>query len=134
MRLQRGHEGDDRSTVRSASFREFTAACRHRLVCLAIWCANKAKEDTAKLILIWWMLFGFIASGYEHSVAGWFHNMIPVTIVGALFVGTAYWFINPLRGSARRRATRSCASWRKSRHKQSWLPQKMARSMSWKRV
>ncbi|MNZ95299.1 Nitrite transporter NirC [compost metagenome] len=91
------------------------------LVCLAIWTSLRAKEDTAKLILIFWMLFAFIASGYEHSIAnmtvlglalllphpetisiaGWFHNMIPVTlgnmVGGALFVGTAYWIISPFR-------------------------------------
>ncbi|WP_435925078.1 formate/nitrite transporter family protein [Paenibacillus sp. DYY-L-2] len=92
------------------------------LVCLALWMANRAKEDIAKLVLIWWCLYAFIASGYEHSVAnmtllslsvllpnhpdtvslaGWFHNMIPVTlgniVGGAVFVGMAYWFISPVR-------------------------------------
>lgn len=92
------------------------------LVCLALWMANRTKEDIAKLVLIWWCLYAFIASGYEHSVAnmtllslsvllpnhpdtitmaGWFHNMIPVTlgniVGGALFVGMAYWFISPVR-------------------------------------
>lgn len=92
------------------------------LVCLAIWMSIRAKEDVAKLILIWWCLFAFIASGYEHSVAnmtllsiatllpnhpetisiaGWLHNMIPVTIGnivgGGLFVGMAYWVISPVR-------------------------------------
>ncbi|GJM68759.1 hypothetical protein HMSSN036_09750 [Paenibacillus macerans] len=63
--------------------------------------ANRSKEDIAKLVLIWWCLYAFIASGYEHSVAnmtllslslllpnhpdtitlaGWLHNMIPVTL------------------------------------------------------
>ncbi|OAB46440.1 formate/nitrite transporter family protein [Paenibacillus antarcticus] len=92
------------------------------LVCLAIWMSMRAKEEVAKLILIWWCLFAFIASGYEHSVAnmtllsiatllpnhpetisvvGWFHNMIPVTlgniVGGGLFVGMAYWVISPVR-------------------------------------
>lgn len=91
------------------------------LVCLAIWTASRTKSDTAKLILIWWMLFAFIASGYEHSVAnmsllslalmlphpevislqGWFHNLIPVTlgniVGGAFFVGTIYTIISPLK-------------------------------------
>jgi len=95
------------------------------LVCLAIWMAARSKEDIAKLVLIWWCLYAFIASGYEHSVAnmtllslswllpnhpdtitlaGWLHNMIPVTlgniIGGALFVGMAYWFISPVRKKA----------------------------------
>ncbi|WP_410514642.1 formate/nitrite transporter family protein [Paenibacillus sp. BR2-3] len=93
------------------------------LVCLALWMSGRAKSETAKLVLIWWCLFAFIASGYEHSVAnmtllsvalilpnhpetitlaGWIHNMIPVTlgniIGGAVFVGMAYWLISPVRG------------------------------------
>ncbi|SCW55416.1 nitrite transporter NirC [Paenibacillus tianmuensis] len=92
------------------------------LVCLALWMAGRAKEDIAKLVLIWWCLYAFIASGYEHSVAnmtllslayllpqhpetisvgGWLNNMIPVTlgniVGGGLFVGLAYWFISPVR-------------------------------------
>lgn len=92
------------------------------LVCLALWMANRTKEDIAKLVLLWWCLYAFIASGYEHSVAnmtllslslllpnhpeaitlaGWVHNMVPVTlgnmVGGAVFVGTAYWFVSPLR-------------------------------------
>ncbi|MBY0204239.1 formate/nitrite transporter family protein [Paenibacillus polysaccharolyticus] len=95
------------------------------LVCLAIWMSARSKEDIAKLVLIWWCLYAFIASGYEHSVAnmtllslawllpnhpdtislaGWFHNMIPVTlgniIGGALFVGMAYWYTSPVRKKA----------------------------------
>jgi len=90
------------------------------LVCLSVWTSMRAKEDTAKLILIFWMLFAFIASGYEHSIAnmtvlslslllkhpdtitiaGWFHNMLPVTlgniVGGAFFVGTIYWLISPV--------------------------------------
>lgn len=92
------------------------------LVCLAIWMSFRAKDDISKLVLIWWCLFAFIASGYEHSVAnmtllslasllpnapevitlgGWLHNMIPVTlgnmVGGILFMGMAYWFISPVR-------------------------------------
>ncbi len=89
------------------------------LVCLAIWMSGKAKEETAKLILIFWCLFGFIGSGFEHSVAnmsllgmgifaphtnesvnwiGFFNNLAPVTlgniVGGALFVAAAYWFVS----------------------------------------
>lgn len=88
------------------------------LVCLAIWTAAKAKEDTAKLILIFWCLFGFIGSGFEHSIAnmtllgmslltphdgqmiswwGFIYNLIPVSlgnvVGGGLFIGATYWFI-----------------------------------------
>lgn len=90
------------------------------LVCMAIWCSSRVKSESAKLILIWWMLYAFIASGYEHSVAnmtvlslalvlphpdtitwaGWFHNMIPATlgniVGGAVFVACVYWVISPV--------------------------------------
>lgn len=39
------------------------------LVCLAIWTSARMKSDTAKCIAIFWCLYAFIASGYEHSVA-----------------------------------------------------------------
>ncbi|NGZ75758.1 formate/nitrite transporter family protein [Saccharibacillus alkalitolerans] len=96
------------------------------LVCLAIWMASRTTNDAAKIMLIWWCLFAFIASGYEHSVAnmtllstalllpghpatitiaGWLHNMIPVTlgniVGGAFFMAAAYWFISPVRKSDR---------------------------------
>src|SRR5262249_19526980 len=39
------------------------------LVCLAIWMAARMTNDTAKCIAIFWCLFAFIGSGFEHSVA-----------------------------------------------------------------
>ena len=39
------------------------------LVCLAIWMSSRMTNDTAKIIGIAWCLFGFVGSGYEHSVA-----------------------------------------------------------------
>jgi nitrite transporter NirC len=39
------------------------------LVCLAIWTSARTTSDSAKCILIFWCLFAFIGSGYEHSVA-----------------------------------------------------------------
>lgn len=87
------------------------------LVCLAVWCSMKLKEEVAKLVMIFWCLFAFITSGFEHSVAnmtllsvslfiphpetvswaGLAANLIPVTlgnmVVGILFVGIAYWYI-----------------------------------------
>lgn len=50
------------------------------LVCLAIWCFFKLKEETAKLVMIFWCLFAFITAGFEHSVA----NMTLLSI--ALFI------------------------------------------------
>ncbi|HVC52106.1 MAG TPA: formate/nitrite transporter family protein [Stellaceae bacterium] len=46
------------------------------LVCLAIWTSARMTNDTAKCIAIFWCLYAFIASGYEHSVA----NMTLLTI------------------------------------------------------
>lgn len=92
------------------------------LVCLAVWCSMKMKEETAKLIMIFWCLFAFITSGFEHSIAnmtllsisllvphpetvtlaGLAANLIPVSLGnmagGILFVGVPYWYI----GNAKR--------------------------------
>ena len=88
------------------------------LVCLAVWCSFKLKEEVAKLIMIFLCLFAFITIGLEHSVAnmtllsislmiphnasvsvgGFMSNLIPVTlgnmVGGIFFVGAAYWFIS----------------------------------------
>ena len=83
------------------------------LVCLAIWMSKKVDSDVARLVVIFWCLFVFIASGFEHSVANmtllsvvYFspagiiglsditYNLTFVTlgniIGGAVFVGMAY--------------------------------------------
>lgn len=86
------------------------------LVCLAVWTTARTTSDAAKCILIFWCLFAFIASGYEHSVAnmtglsigvmgggdptinlaGWFHNLLWATLgnatSGILFMGVGYWY------------------------------------------
>jgi len=92
------------------------------LVCLAIWMAMKAKDETAKLILIFWCLFGFIGAGFEHSIAnmtilglglfiphdpsviswaGFARNLIPVTIGnligGAILIGAMYWYVSNIK-------------------------------------
>jgi nitrite transporter NirC len=78
--------------------------------------AARADSDTAKTIFIFWCLFAFIASGFEHSVAnmtllsiafiadpygsitpaGIAYNLMWVTIGnvigGGLFVALGYWF------------------------------------------
>lgn len=94
------------------------------LVCLAVWLSARLKSETAKIIMIVWCLFAFIASGFEHSIAnltllsialliphgagvslaGFFNNLIPVTLgntlSGAIFVGAAYWFISQPQASS----------------------------------
>jgi nitrite transporter NirC len=92
------------------------------LVCLAVWTSARAKEDTAKLILIWWCLFGFIGSGFEHCVAnmsllgmgaflgvnpavswsGYVNNLIASTlgnIVGGGLLGAVYWYCSQVKAS-----------------------------------
>lgn len=86
------------------------------MVALAMWLAYAAKDITGKILGIWFPIMAFVAMGFEHSVANMFFiptsmfygadvtwgsfiidNLIPVTlgniIGGALFVGTAYWFV-----------------------------------------
>lgn len=82
-------------------------------MCLALW--SRTHSDAAKCIAIFWCLFGFVGSGYEHSVAnmtvllialfsthpdtvtwsGFLYNMFWVSlgnvVAVALFVGAGYW-------------------------------------------
>lgn len=39
------------------------------LVCLGLWMASRTRSDAAKLVVVWWALLAFIASGFEHSIA-----------------------------------------------------------------
>ncbi len=55
------------------------------LVCLGLWMAARTKSDTAKLVVVWWALLAFIASGFEHSVA----NMTTFSI--AALQGSGDW-------------------------------------------
>ena len=86
------------------------------LVCLALWMAARTRSDATKAIVIFWCLFAFIASGFEHSVAnmtllaiallapdhpdtvsvaGMAYNLLWVTIGniigGSVFMGIGYW-------------------------------------------
>ncbi len=88
------------------------------LICLAIWMSQRTKEDIAKIFLIFWCLFAFIASGFEHcvanmtllcvayfsnlhhpivSISGIADNLIPVSlgniVGGAFIIGLIYWYI-----------------------------------------
>ena len=55
------------------------------LVCLALWMAARTRSDGAKLIVLWWALMAFIASGFEHSIA----NMTLFAL--GIFGGDATW-------------------------------------------
>ncbi len=54
----------------------FRAILCNMLVCLAVWCSFKLQSESGKLIMIFWCLFAFITSGFEHSIA----NMTLLTI------------------------------------------------------
>jgi nitrite transporter len=96
----------------------FRAILCNILVCLAVWMAARAKDETAKLALIFWCLFAFIGAGFEHSIAnmtllsiglflphdpaavtwmGFVRNLSVVTagnvVGGAVFMGLPYWFV-----------------------------------------
>lgn len=91
----------------------FRAVLCNMLVCLALWMAARAASDGAKLIVLWWGLLAFIASGFEHSIANmtalslaamtgvsdWSElarNLlytIPGNVVGGAVVGLAYAYV-----------------------------------------
>ncbi len=97
----------------------FLAILCNWLVCLAIWTSARTENDAAKCILIFWCLFAFFASGFEHSVAnmavfsiallgdhpesvslfGMFYNLLFVTlgnlVSGSLFMAGGYWLASP---------------------------------------
>ncbi len=88
-------------------------------VCLGVWMAARVKSETAKILLIWWCMFTFITSGYEHSIAnmcglliglllphsetvswgGYWYNLGLATlgnvVGGAVFVAGLYWVGSP---------------------------------------
>jgi nitrite transporter NirC len=85
------------------------------LVCLALWMSGRMTSDSGKCIAIFWCLFAFIGSGFEHSVAnmtvlsiallsdhpdtitvgGMVYNLVWVTlgniVSGAVIMGVGYW-------------------------------------------
>ncbi len=87
------------------------------IVCLAVWIPMNIKGDGAKILVMMLLVFGFVASGFEHSVAnmvtfslaltaphpetitlaGAIYNLIPVTlgniIGGGFFVGGVYAYL-----------------------------------------
>jgi nitrite transporter NirC len=106
------------------------------LVCLGVWMAARAKEDTARILLIWWCMFTFITCGYEHSIAnmcglllglfmphgsfpgitwgGYAYNLSLATlgniVGGAMFVAGMYWLGSPKAREAAKTATEESAN------------------------
>ena len=88
-------------------------------VCLGVWMAARIKSETARILMIWWCMFTFITSGYEHSIAnmcglmlglliphgenitwlGYGYNLGLATlgniVGGAIFVAGLYWIGSP---------------------------------------
>lgn len=89
------------------------------LVCLGVWMAARIKSEPGRILMIWWCMFTFITSGYEHSIAnmfglclgllvphgetitwgGYWYNLGLATlgniVGGAFFVGGLYWLGSP---------------------------------------
>jgi len=64
------------------------------LVCLAVWCGFRCRSEAGKLIMVFWCILAFFATGFEHSVA----NMTLLTLAlinnggnAAITMG-GYWF------------------------------------------
>lgn len=63
------------------------------LVCVAVLCSFRTKDDTAKILMIFLCLFTFITSGFEHSVANmtiFSVALISPAIQGATLAGAIY--------------------------------------------
>jgi nitrite transporter NirC len=88
------------------------------LVCLGVWMAARLKSETGRILMIWWCMFTFITSGFEHSVANMCGLMLGVLLKpevsmwsgygynlglstlgnivgGAFFVAGVYWWSSP---------------------------------------
>src|SRR5262249_8007249 len=96
---------------------------------LGVWMAARIKSETARVLMIWWCMFTFITSGFEHSIAnmcglmlglllphgeaitwgGYAYNLGLATlgnaVGGAVFVAALYWIGSPkAREQARQEA------------------------------
>src|SRR5262249_39530313 len=62
-------------------------------VCLGVWMAARIKDEMAKIMMIWWCMFTFITSGYEHSIANMFGLALGVLIPhGEAISWAGYWY------------------------------------------
>jgi nitrite transporter NirC len=106
------------------------------LVCLGVWMAVRVKSEPARILMIWWCMFTFITSGYEHSVAnmcglllgllqphadfagvtwaGYAYNLLLATagnaVGGGVFVAGMYWIGSPAARAAAAAERRASAA------------------------
>lgn len=64
------------------------------LVCLAVWCGFRSKSEAGKLIMIFWCILAFFATGFEHSIANM--TLLTLSLINnggneAISMG-GYWF------------------------------------------
>jgi len=92
----------------------FRAVLCNTLVCLAIWSCVRCKSDSGKLIIIFWCMFAFVTTGFEHCIANmsllavslfnnginagaYFYNILTATFGnmagGIIFVALPYYLI-----------------------------------------
>ena len=87
------------------------------VVCLAVWICIRMKEETSRVIVIFWCIFAFAIAGFEHCIAnfavffmalfapgtaltvgGVLYSTFWVTIGnilgGAVFLAIPYWFVS----------------------------------------
>ena len=64
------------------------------LVCIAVWCGFRCKTESGKLVMIFWCLLAFFATGFEHSVANMTLLTISLLNPAGQAVSVAGWFYN----------------------------------------
>lgn len=120
----------------------FRAILCNWLVCLAVWVPYNIKGDGAKIGVMMLLVFAFVVSGFEHSVAnmvlfsiallvehpetisiaGGLHNLLTVTIGniigGAFFVGTIYVYLDGTKHVRKQKKVESNVLYRQKAMKQ----------------
>lgn len=74
----------------------FRSMLCNALVCLAVWCSFRTKSDAAKLIMIFWCLFAFITTGFEHSIANMTLMTAGLLVPGGTELAMSGYFYNIL--------------------------------------
>jgi nitrite transporter NirC len=63
------------------------------LVCLGVWMAVRIKSESARILMIWWCMFTFITSGFEHSIANMCGLMLGLLLPhGDGITWAGYWY------------------------------------------